>query len=98
MQQSNSGAAGVFVAFVFLVALGLYFLPTIIALVRRVPDRGAVIVLNLFLGWTLIGWVVALAMAARSRSRPVVVQPQHVVVNQPAPPAGWYRDPADPLG
>src|SRR4051794_34474240 len=55
MQQSGSGAAGVFVAFIFLVALGLYFLPTIIALLRRAPDRGAVIVLNLFLGWTLIG-------------------------------------------
>jgi hypothetical protein len=25
-----------------------------------------VIVVNVFLGWTLIGWVVALAMAARS--------------------------------
>jgi hypothetical protein len=27
---------------------------------------GSVVVINIFLGWTFIGWVVALAMAARS--------------------------------
>ena len=53
----------------FLVALGLYFLPTIVAVSRKVPHMGSVVVINLFLGWTFIGWVVALAMAVRSRSR-----------------------------
>ncbi|MBO0917979.1 hypothetical protein EES39_06925 [Streptomyces sp. ADI92-24] len=43
-----------------------YFLPTIIAFARGVSNSGSVLVLNLFLGWTLVGWVVALAMAARS--------------------------------
>jgi hypothetical protein len=33
-----------------------------------VPNLGSVAVINTFLGWTFIGWVVALAMAARSRS------------------------------
>jgi len=28
---------------------------------------GSVLVINLFLGWTFIGWVVAMAIAARSR-------------------------------
>jgi hypothetical protein len=40
--------------------------PTIVAYRRHVPNRGAVVVINAFLGWTLIGWVVALAMACRS--------------------------------
>ena len=33
---------------------------------RKVPNFGSIAVINLFLGWTLIGWVVALAMAFRS--------------------------------
>lgn len=44
----------------------VYLLPTIVAYTRKVPNTGSVFVINLFLGWTLIGWVVALAMAARS--------------------------------
>jgi len=46
--------------------LAAYFLPTIVAHARKVPNLGSVAVINTFLGWTLIGWVVALAMAARS--------------------------------
>jgi hypothetical protein len=48
-------------------ALGLYFLPTVVALVRGVRDQGSIFVINLFLGWLLVGWVVALAMALRSQ-------------------------------
>lgn len=53
-------------AVVAIVGLVLYFIPTIIAIVRKAPNLGLVIVINLFLGWTLIGWVVALVMAASS--------------------------------
>jgi hypothetical protein len=49
------------------VLLVLYFVPLIVAMLRHVPNVGSVAVINLFLGWTVIGWVVALAMAARSR-------------------------------
>ena len=41
----------------------LYFVPTVVALYRETPNKGSTIVVNIFLGWTLIGWVVALAMA-----------------------------------
>lgn len=47
-----------------------YWAPAIVAFVRRVPNKVSVLVINLFLGWTLIGWVVALAMAVRSRPQP----------------------------
>ena len=40
-----------------------YFAPSIVANVRHVRNVGSVVVVNLFLGWTFIGWVVALAMA-----------------------------------
>jgi hypothetical protein len=50
----------------FIVAACLYFLPTIIAVARKVRNQGSIVVINFFLGWTLIGWVVALAMAFRT--------------------------------
>ena len=48
-----------------LLIVGVYFIPWYVAAVRNVPNRGSVAVINLLLGWTLVGWVVALAMAAR---------------------------------
>lgn len=50
-----------------LVIGGVYLMPTIIAFFRGVPDRGTVAVLNVFLGWTFLGWVVSLARACGSR-------------------------------
>jgi hypothetical protein len=67
----SSGAAGGGVLIGVLFLAGLYFLPTIIAASRKVPNVGSVVVINVFLGWTFIGWVVALAMAARSAANPV---------------------------
>ena len=49
---------------IFIAMLGfgalLYLLPAFIAAVRRRPNTAAILVLNLFLGWTFIGWVGAL--------------------------------------
>lgn len=42
-----------------------YFLPAIIAFAKSKRDAGAILVLNFFLGWTLIGWVVALVWALK---------------------------------
>jgi hypothetical protein len=64
---SAGGAAAIGTLIVVLIVIGLYFLPTIVAYSRKVPNMGSVLVINLFLGWTFIGWVVAMAMAARSR-------------------------------
>ena len=61
--------AGVFTCFFLIV----YFTPTIVARGRSAPDLGSVIVINLLLGWTLIGWIVALVMALKAQK--VVVRP-----------------------
>lgn len=45
------------------VFLAIYFLPAIIASHRRHRNKTAITVLNLFLGWTFIGWVIALVWA-----------------------------------
>lgn len=46
--------------------LVLYFLPTIIAAIRSKRDTLAIFLLNFFLGWSVIGWVVALVWAAKN--------------------------------
>jgi hypothetical protein len=50
-----------FISFPFgIIGLGLYFLPTIIAAVRHTDHLLAIVLINIFAGWTFIGWVVAL--------------------------------------
>ena len=44
----------------------MYFLPSIIALARSKRDTLAIFLLNLFLGWSVIGWIVALVWAVKS--------------------------------
>lgn len=46
------------------ILLLLYILPTIVASVRKHPQGNPIAIINLFLGWTLLGWVVALAWAS----------------------------------
>lgn len=48
-----------FIAVLFL----MYWLPTITAVLRRTPFALSVAAVNFFLGWTIIGWFVALIMA-----------------------------------
>ena len=54
-----------FLALIHIATLGL-FVPWWVAVHRRVPNAGSVIVIDVLLGWTLVGWAVALAMACRS--------------------------------
>jgi hypothetical protein len=53
--------------FGLLIIAGLYFIPSIVAYGRK-NHTGAIFALNLFLGWTLLGWVVALVMALWSNN------------------------------
>ena len=41
----------------------LYMLPTIVAISAHRTNAGAIATLNVLLGWTFIGWVVALVWA-----------------------------------
>jgi RsiW-degrading membrane proteinase PrsW (M82 family) len=60
-----------------LLLIALYFLPSIIAAKKEKPNKTSILILNLFLGWTLIGWVVALIWAVSSNEpKAIVVQNQ----------------------
>lgn len=56
-----------------LVAILLYFLPSIVVLARGAPSKAGVVMLNTFLGWTGIGWLVALGLAMRNK-KPISYQ------------------------
>lgn len=59
------------VAIAVAILSGGYMLPWAIAAVRDVP-HGGVFWVNLLLGWTIVGWIVALVMSLR-RQRVVIV-------------------------
>ncbi|MFC6645076.1 superinfection immunity protein [Granulicella cerasi] len=59
---------------IFLLPFGaIHFLPTIIALLRDSQHKFAIFLINLFFGWTVIGWIFALVWALRSTPRYVYV-------------------------
>jgi hypothetical protein len=60
----------------FILYFLIYFIPTVIALVSKNNRVGAVFVINLFLGWTFIGWVWALVWAVSPKQ-----QQQSVIIN-----------------
>jgi hypothetical protein len=53
----------VFVLAVLGVLTVLYFLPTIIAVKRQKANVTPIVLVDLLLGWTVIGWIVALIWA-----------------------------------
>lgn len=65
MNELGGGVAGIGVL-LFLVAC--YFIPTMIANSRHNPNTSGVLLVNLFVGWTFIGWIVALVMACNGQS------------------------------
>jgi hypothetical protein len=50
---------------IFGFGLFLYFLPSIIAFARNKRDTTSILVLNFLLGWTALGWVIALVLALK---------------------------------
>ena len=59
----------------------LYWLPTLIAIVRQTHSALGVAMINFFLGWTVIGWFLALfwALAATNSPHVIVIENGRVV-------------------
>jgi hypothetical protein len=87
--------------FVLLLVLFVgYFLPSIVALLRSKKNPGVVIVINLFFGWTVIGWIIALAMAfgeAKSPPPPKIAVAPQTGHGGPPPVSPTTTPPALPL-
>lgn len=67
--KAFQGASGEELALLVAVIIGLeiYFFPSVLSFNRDLPNRYAIAALNLFLGWTLIGWVVSLIWSLTAR-------------------------------
>lgn len=53
-----------FAAILFItLGIALYFLPLIVAVLKNKRNMLAISMLNLFAGWTLLGWLAALIWA-----------------------------------
>lgn len=50
--------------------VGIYFFPAVKAYQDKKTNRQAILVLDIFLGWTVIGWVVALVWACTKNDAP----------------------------
>jgi hypothetical protein len=73
-----------FVLFIVAVCIGVYLVPTWVGIHRRhnpAVNLPAVIVWNVFAGWFLLGWVLALVYALRNPK---------AIAYQQIPPAGYY--------
>lgn len=69
--------------------LCMYFLPTIVAVIRGHQSAAAIFVLNLVLGVTGIFWFVALIWSLSAVWRP----PHTIIVQQSAPPGPTITPP-----
>jgi hypothetical protein len=67
------------IIFLLIILLGviIYFIPAINAYSKKKANASAVLTLNLFLGWTLIGWIVALVWSSTEDGKPQIVVTSH---------------------
>jgi hypothetical protein len=84
-EVNGAPTAGVFITMMVLYVVG-YCVPLAIALIRKHPQTGAIVAVNLLLGWTFIGWVVAFVWALTNPRKDAAP----VIVHTYAPPPGWY--------
>jgi len=70
-------SGGIFAVFILLM-LAIYLLPTLVAVIRDHHASAGVFLINLFLGWTLLGWLGSLIWAA--------IGPNNSVQNYKMPP------------
>lgn len=80
LSPAHMGAAIIGGILILLVALAMYVLPTIVAMMRKHPQLAPIALVNIVLGWSFIGWIVALVWALTNP------QPQQTVIIQQPPP------------
>lgn len=89
----RTSTAHLVVAWVVALFTVFYMLPWAVTATRNKSNTRAIALINVFLGWSLIGWVVALVMACSAES----YQPQVVAMKNhgfPAYPVQGYAEPA----
>ena len=98
--QQPISIAVVVVAWIVTLFSWAYLLPWAIAASRGKANQWAVLLVSLFLGWTVVGWIVALVMSLTAHRPiampPIVGYPVAAALPTSAAPAGWYPNPGGP--
>jgi hypothetical protein len=63
--SGNVGAAEFVILMCVPLLLAAYFLPTIVAIIRGKRNLLAILLVNLLLGWSIVGWIIAVARGNR---------------------------------
>ena len=75
----------------FIILVALYFVPSIVAVSTAHPHVAGIVILNVFLGWTLAGWVGALVWSLVKPTPQQIVFTRIDVPGTPQP--GFYQAP-----
>jgi type VI protein secretion system component VasK len=73
--MDNAAGKAFLIVIILAIVFLLYFLPALIAFIRDSKSATQVTLLNLFLGWTFLGWVISLVWAFGETEKP---QPKKV--------------------
>lgn len=65
------GRIGISELLIIILGLSIYFLPAIIG--RKHRNFSSILLLNLFLGWTFIGWIVAIIWAVSKDKKETII-------------------------
>jgi hypothetical protein len=63
IQTMNFGVPMIYMWLLMILAIALYFMPTIVAGYRHHNSLMLIMVLNILLGWTMLGWLALLIWA-----------------------------------
>jgi Superinfection immunity protein len=62
-----SATSALVMAGLILLVLGVYWLPSIVARMKRHPDLVPIVIVNALLGWTVVGWAWAVVRLVNGR-------------------------------
>jgi len=83
LDASDASSSAWSAELLLVIVVGIYFAPGIVASRRGSRYVGPAWVINALLGWTLVGWAVAMALAVGERKTDV-----QLVADAPNPPSG----------
>lgn len=59
--------------FVIVIILAIYLIPTFVAISRKKENKTIIILMNVFLGWSIICWLLALLWAVSDDEKPTQI-------------------------
>lgn len=75
----------VYIVLICAVVAPIYLLPAIIAEKRNHRNKLSITILNVFFGWTFLGWVISLAMACGADTVPIEPKSPNIINDEIAP-------------